>query len=257
VRIGCILDYNNDAARSAFSRISTLYGAIDLEVNPDYDFEVVVTLGGDGVMLRALHKFMGRSTPFFGMNRGSIGFLLNSYREEGLIARIQNGVTAKLNPLSVKVTTDDEREFSYLAINEVSLMRETQQAAKIDIFINNTLRLNNLVADGILLATPAGSSAYNYAVGGPIIPMSSNIMSLRAISPFRPRNWRGALILRSDTVRFDVLEQDKRPVSVSADSVEIRRAKTIEVEEKTDIVMSILFDPEDRLEERALKEQFI
>lgn len=257
MRIGCIFDKLSVYAVEAFRELSSLYDIFDVENNPDRDICVVLTLGGDGVMLKALHTFMHRKIPIFGMNRGSIGFLLNEYSTYNLIERLQAARPAIISPLEMKVTDKNGNVISHLAINEVSLIRETNQAAKIKINLNGEVRLNYLVADGLLIATPAGSTAYNYAVGGPIIPINANVMFLSPISPFRPRQWRGALILRNDVVALEILEEDKRPVSASADSVEIRDAKFIEVKERSDIKMSILFDADDRLETRAVREQFI
>ena len=257
LRIGCVFDKLSAYAVEAFGQLSSLYDIFDIENASDLNVDIVLTLGGDGIMLKALHLFMHQNIPIFGMNRGSIGFLLNSYSVDNLIERIKLSKPAIISPLEMKVTDKDGNVSSHLAINEVSLIRETHQAAKIKIILNDELRLNHLVADGLLVSTPAGSTAYNYAVGGPIIPINANVMSLSPISPFRPRQWRGALILRSDVVALEVLEEDKRPVSASADAIEIRDAKFVEIRERSDIKMSLLFDADDRLETRAVREQFI
>ncbi|WHQ47028.1 MAG: NAD kinase [Candidatus Midichloria sp.] len=257
MHIGCIIDKLSPYAVQAFEQLSSLYNISDIEHCSKQNFDVILTLGGDGVMLRALHNFMHKNIPIFGMNRGSIGFLLNSYSTNNLISRIQKASIAVLSPLEMKVTDKDRKMHSYLAINEISLIRENHQAAKIKINVNGKLRLNHLVSDGLLVATPAGSTAYNYAVGGPIIPINANVMALSPISPFRPRQWRGALILRSDIVQLEILEPNKRPVSASADSAEVRDAKFVEIKERSDIRLSVLFDSDDKLETRAIKEQFI
>ncbi|MDJ1258027.1 MAG: NAD kinase [Candidatus Midichloria sp.] len=257
MHIGCVIDKLSTYAVQAFEQLSSLYNILDVEHCSKQDFDVILTLGGDGAMLKALHSFMHNNIPIFGMNRGSIGFLLNSYSTDDLISRIQKASTAILSPLEMKVIDKDGKTHSHLAINEVSLIRETHQAAKIKINVNGELRLNHLVSDGVLVATPAGSTAYNYAVGGPIIPINANVMALSPISPFRPRQWHGALILRSDTVQLEVLETYKRPVSASADSAEVRDAKFVEIKERSDIKLSVLFDSDDKLETRAIKEQFI
>jgi len=255
--IGCVIDKTSISAVESFKELSLLYDIVDVEDSSDMDFDVILTLGGDGMMLRALHIFMQSDIPVFGMNRGSIGFLLNQYSTKNLLSRIEKASVAALKPLEMKVTDSNGIIHSHLAINEVSLLRETHQAAKIKISVNGEVCLNYLVADGVLVSTPAGSTAYNYAVGGPIIPTNANVMALSPISPFRPRQWRGALILRSDIVHLEILDMEKRPVSASADAAEVRDARIIEIKERSDIKLSVLFDSDDRLESRATKEQFI
>lgn len=255
--IGCFFDSISDDAHKAFLELSVLYGIIDVAAHPDLDFDVVVTLGGDGVMLKALHAFIGKKTRIFGMNRGSIGFLLNRYQKENLLSRIENAHLSVLHPLEMLVHDINDQTHYHVAVNEVSLMRQTHQAAHIQVELNSQLCLHNLIADGVIVATPAGSTAYNYAAGGPIIPINSNVMALTPINAFRPRQWRGALILREDIVKFTVIDHVKRPVSVSADAYEIRNVKSVEVYERKDVTMNLLFDQDDKLEMRATQEQFI
>ncbi len=257
MHIGCIIDKSSSYAIEAFSELSKIYNIVDIDSVSNHDFDVMLTLGGDGVMLKALHHSMHSGIPVFGMNRGSIGFLLNQYSSTDLITRLKNATIFLISPLEMKVIDKNNVEHNRLAINEASVIRETHQAAKISISINGKPCLNHLIADGIMVSTPTGSTAYNYAVGGPIIPNKANVLALSPISPFRPRQWRGALILREDVVQLEVLEHEKRPVSASADAEEVREAKFIEIKERSDIKLKILFDPENSFESRALKEQFI
>ena len=219
--------------------------------------DVVVALGGDGSMLRALHDSVKHKKPVFGMNRGSIGFLLNEYRAEGLEARLKKAQAVKICPLHMKVKTVDGKNHDLLAINEVSLLRETRQTAKIRIKIDDVARLEELICDGILVATPAGSTAYNLSVYGPIIPLNSGLLALTPIGAFRPRRWRGALLPQSSHLVFDILEAHNRPVSAVADFTEIRDVETVEVWQDDKIGISLLFDPEMNLDERIIKEQFM
>lgn len=240
-----------DVAQAALQRLTEHYG----ETAPQ-QAEVVVVLGGDGFMLQMLHRFMGTGVPIFGMNRGSVGFLLNEYREDGLVERLKSAVPVILHPLRMEATTVDGRVAKGIAINEVSLLRQTRQTAKIAIKIDGVERLPELTCDGVLVATPAGSTAYNLSAHGPIIPLGAGLLALTPISAFRPRRWRGALLPHRAKVRFDVLEADKRPVSATADHTEIRNVVAVDVCEDRATKMTLLFDPEHNLEERILKEQF-
>ena len=219
--------------------------------------DIVVALGGDGLMLRALHDSVTHKKPVFGMNRGSVGFLLNEYHEENLLERLARAQAVKINPLRMRATTTGGKKHDALAINEVSLLRETRQTAKLRIKIDGVTRLEELSCDGIIVATPAGSTAYNLSAYGPIIPLNAGIMALTPLSAFRPRRWRGALLPLSSRIMLEVLEAEKRPVSAVADFTEIRDVETVEVwrDEKVDI--SLLFDPEMNLDERIIKEQFM
>jgi len=239
-------------ALEAKSKLISLYGDTSLD-----DADVVVALGGDGYMLRALHDSVKHKKPVFGMNRGSVGFLLNEYKEQDLQERLEKAQTVKINPLRMKVKTVGGELYDKLAINEVSLLRETKQAAKLKITIDEKTRLDELICDGIIIATPAGSTAYNLSVHGPIIPLSADLLALTPISAFRPRRWRGALLTQSANIKIDILEAKDRPVSAVADFTEIRDAETIEIFCDRSIELSLLFDPEMDLDERIIKEQFM
>jgi len=241
-----------DPAREAADMLTRRYGAVAPE-----QADVIVALGGDGFMLETLHKSLPRAVPIFGMNRGSIGFLMNEFRETGLVERLDKAMPVVLHPLRMRATRIDGTEEDALAINEVSLLREVRQAAKLRVRVNGVLRLDELICDGILLSTPAGSTAYNMSVYGPIIPLGAGIMALTPISAFRPRRWRGALLPHDATVAIDILEPAKRPVSAVADFTEVRDVLAVEIREARDVNLTLLFDPDQHLEERMLKEQFL
>jgi NAD+ kinase len=219
--------------------------------------DVIVALGGDGLMLESLHAYMSRGIPIYGMNRGTVGFLMNAYSPDGLRERLARADQVQLHPLrmAADTTTDGHREA--LALNEVSLLRESRQAAKIRIGVDGITRLEELICDGILLATPAGSTAYNLSAHGPIIPIGAPLLALTPISAFRPRRWRGALLPSKAVVTFEILEADKRPVSATADYTEVRDVRHVKVYEDRSVASYLLFDPEHNLEERILKEQFL
>ncbi len=219
--------------------------------------DVIVALGGDGFMLSVLHETRHLNRPIYGMNQGTVGFLMNSFSMENLVARLQAAELAVLHPLEMTAIDAAGVAHRAMAINEVSVFRETRQAAKIRISIDNQVRLEELVCDGVLVATPAGSTAYNLSAHGPILPLEAEILALTPISAFRPRRWRGALLPSTARVRFDVLDPKKRPVSVVADNQEIRNVVQIEVVEDLAAELQLLFDPEHNLEERILNEQFI
>jgi NAD+ kinase len=224
-------------------------------VNPK-EADIIVALGGDGFMLHTLHEYKSDSVAFYGMNRGSIGFLMNAYEPDVLMDRLDTTEPVDLHPLQMSVTCTDGRIETASAINEVSLLRQTQQAAKIRIVINGVTRLEELICDGILVSTPAGSSAYNLSAHGPIVPIGSDILCVTPISAFRPRRWRGALLDHAAQVRFEMLEADKRPVSACADYTEIRDVISVDVREDREKSVRILFDKEHDLQERMIKEQF-
>jgi NAD+ kinase len=219
--------------------------------------DVIVALGGDGFMLETLHSCIERPVPIYGMNLGTVGFLLNEYRTDGLYERLASGMSAPLHPLRMRVACRNGGVELGLGINEVSLFRETRQAANIQIAIDGVVRLENLICDGVLVATPAGSTAYNLSAHGPILPVGANLLALTPISAFRPRRWRGALLPSKTRFRFTVIDPDKRPVSAVADYTEIRDVMEVEVWEDRDITLTLLFDPEHNMEERILKEQFV
>ena len=217
--------------------------------------DVIVALGGDGLMLQTLHDNIDEAKPIFGINKGSVGFLMNDYNDDDLLERIESATLTKVYPLQMTVKTEQE-EISAKAINEVSLLRQTYQAAKIKIKIDNKIRLEELICDGILLATPAGSTAYNLSAHGPILPINSNLLALTPISAFRPRRWKGALLPHDSIVEIEILEKTKRPVSAVADNLEIRDIESVKITEDRKTELFMLFDPETNLEEKILEEQF-
>ncbi len=238
-------------AQTARAALIGRYGDVPFE-----EAEVIVALGGDGFMLQTLHDTQHLAAPVYGMNRGTIGFLMNAYGEADLIARLEAAEREVINPLSMTATHVDGSVSRALAINEVSLLRAGPQAAKLQITIDGRLRMQELVCDGALVATPAGSTAYNYSAHGPILPIGSDVLALTAMSAFRPRRWRGALLPMKAKVRFDVLEQEKRPVMADADGHSHRDVVTVEIASEKSISHTILFDPGHGLEERLISEQF-
>jgi NAD+ kinase len=243
---------DNEAAQTALAELRALYGALD----PDAA-EIIVPLGGDGFMLETLHRFVGKGVPIFGMHRGSVGFLMNLYAAAGLPERIAAAQPVELRPLEMAAVDVSGACRRAIAFNEVSLLRETRQGAKLRVLVDNVVRLDELMADGILLSTPVGSTAYNLSAHGPIIPLGAGILALTPISAFRPRRWRGALLPRGAKVRIEALEVDKRPVSAVADFTEVRDIVSVNIEETRDVTMTLLFDHDANLEERVFKEQFL
>jgi len=243
---------NAPASREALERLRARYPSV-----PVAEADVIVALGGDGFMLETLHAHVDRHVPIYGMNKGTVGFLMNDYSEEGLVERIRGAMVASIHPLAMRAACTDGHVIEAVAINEVALLRQTRQAAKIRISIDGRVRLSELVCDGVLVATPAGSTAYNLSAHGPILPVSSGVLALTPISAFRPRRWRGAILPRDSRVSFEVLDPGYRPVSATADNIEARDVVEVTVHENREVVFSILFDPEHGLEERILKEQFI
>jgi len=248
----CIVAADNEAAQVALKDLTERYGNADPAAS-----DVIVPLGGDGFMLETLHRSLPTRLPIFGMHRGSVGFLMNAYRPEDLPERIAAAQPVTLNPLEMAALDVHSRCHRAIAFNEVSLLRETRQGAKLRVSVDGVVRLEELVADGILLSTPVGSTAYNLSAHGPIIPLTANILALTPISAFRPRRWRGALLPRGAQVKIEALEIDKRPVSAVADFTEVRDVSTVEIRENRDISMTLLFDHEANLEERVFKEQFL
>jgi len=238
-------------AQDAKARLAHRYGN-----TPEEAADVVVALGGDGFMLEILHRNLASRRPIYGMNRGSVGFLMNDYREEGLVERIAAAEQAVIHPLRMTALDRAGRSHQALAINDVSLLRETRQTAKLRILIDGRPRLEELICDGVLVSTPAGSTAYNLSAHGPIIPIDAQVLAVTPISAFRPRRWRGALISHRARVSFEILEGDKRPVSAVADNVEVRNVARVDVTEDRSISLSVLFDAGRSLEERMLAEQF-
>ncbi|MZR30818.1 NAD kinase [Sneathiella litorea] len=242
----------SEDAQIACESLIARYGNV-----PATEAEVIVALGGDGFMLETMHSFMSSKIPIYGMNKGTVGFLLNTYQEEGLIERLSAGEITKLHPLNMVAVNMHGEKTEALAINEVSLLRESRQTAKIRISIDGHVKVAELTCDGVLVATPAGSTAYNYSAHGPILPVNAGVLALTPISAFRPRRWRGAILPREARIELEVLEANKRPVSAVADAVEVRDVATVIIEEKRDISIRLLFDPEHNLEKRILDEQFI
>lgn len=220
------------------------------------DASVIVALGGDGFMLQTLHLFLGREVPIYGVNFGSIGFLMNEYREVGLPERLEAATPAQIHPLLMRAEAHGEWTEA-LAFNDVSLLRETRQTAKLRISVDGKVRLNELICDGILTSTPAGSTAYNLSAHGPILPIESALLAMTPLSAFRPRRWRGALLPHRAKIHIDILEPAKRPVSATADSFEVRNVTRVDIAEDRNTSMTMLFDADRSLEERILAEQFL
>ncbi len=243
---------NTPDARAARDRLAARYGECEPEAA-----EIVVVLGGDGTMLETLHRFMDKPRPIFGMNHGTIGFLMNRYADDDLAGRIERARETIVHPLLMRAIDAKGKEHQALAINEVSLLRQRAQTAKIGVFIDGVERLPELICDGVMVATPAGSTAYNLSAHGPILPIGSGVLALTPISAFRPRRWRGAVLPREARVRFEIREAEKRPVSATADFTEIRDVREVAVSEEPSRKLTLLFDPEHHLEERILQEQFV
>lgn len=238
-------------AEAALSRLVPRYG----NCAPS-EADAIVALGGDGLMLRTLHRFINDRIPIYGMNRGSVGFLMNEYREDALRERLAAAEVNRVHPLSMVAYDAAGKAAKALAINEVSLFRETFQAAKLKISIDGTVRMEELICDGVLVATPAGSTAYNLSAYGPILPINAQLLALTPISPFRPRRWRGALLPNKARITITALEHDKRPVSAVADHVEMRNIVRVETEQARHVDLLMMFDPGHSLDERVLAEQF-
>ena len=240
-----------DVAQAARTALIARYGDAPMEAA-----DVIVALGGDGFMLQTLHGTEALSAPVYGMNRGTIGFLMNEYGEGDLVERLEAAELAEINPLRMTSWDVNGTRHQALAINEVSLLRAGPQAAKLRITVDGRLRMDELVCDGALVSTPAGSTAYNYSAHGPVLPIGSDVLAMTAVAAFRPRRWRGALLPKTAHVRFDVLEVDKRPVMAEADSRSYREVAAVEVISEPSVVHRILFDPGHGLEERLISEQF-
>jgi NAD+ kinase len=238
-------------AQAGRGKLIDRYGGCDPETA-----DIIVALGGDGFMLEMLHLHMDRRVPIYGMNRGSVGFLMNNYREDGLLRRVARSRPVVLHPLRMIARGMDGETVEALAINDVSLLRQTRQTSKLKISIDGVVRLEELICDGALVSTPAGSTAYNLSIGGPIIPLAANLLAITPIAAFRPRRWRGALLQHTARVKIEILEAAKRPVSAVADSSEVRNVREVEITEDRSIALTLLFDPQHALEERVLKEQF-
>ena len=238
-------------AQKALEELKSAYGAAAPE-----EAETIVVLGGDGTMLRALHVFADYQAPLYGMNLGTLGFLLNPHARDKLAARIARARRFTIHPLVMQATDKDGQTHQELAFNEVSLLRETHNAAKIRVHVNDRVRIKELVCDGVMVSTPVGSTAYNSSAGGPILPLQANIMAMTPISVFRPRRWPGALVRNNVQIRFEIISAVERPVSATADAKEVREVKEVNIRESRKITKTLLFDPENPLQERVFKEQF-
>ena len=238
-------------AREALARLTERYGSVEAR-----KADAIVALGGDGLMLQTLHRYMNDRMPIYGMNRGSVGFLMNEYSETDLLQRLAKAEINRIHPLSMVAYDAAGKAAKALAINEVSLFRERHQAAKIKITIDGKVRLPELICDGVLVATPAGSTAYNLSAYGPILPINAPLLALTPISPFRPRRWRGALLPNKARITLTVDERDKRPVSAVADHFEKRDVVRVEIELAKHVDLFLMFDPGHSLDERVLAEQF-
>jgi NAD+ kinase len=238
-------------ACAARDRLVKQYGNVDPR-----EADAIVALGGDGLMLQTLHRTMRDRIPIYGMNRGSVGFLMNEFSENDLIGRLERAVITEIHPLAMTATDAEGARHQGLAINEVALFRQTHQAAKLKLSVNGQVRLDELICDGVLVATPAGSTAYNLSAYGPIIPIAAQLLALTPISAFRPRRWRGALLADTARIGISVQEPQKRPVSAVADNVEFRSVVEVEISQASDIDLFMMFDPDHDLDERILSEQF-
>ena len=238
-------------AQEALAALVKAHGQAEPE-----DADILVALGGDGFMLQTLHRHGALGKPVYGMKLGTVGFLMNQFRPDGMLERIASATPAVLNPLEMTAHTESGAKVQSLAYNEVSLLRQTRQAAHIRIDLHEQTRLDELIADGVMLATPAGSTAYNFSVSGPILPLGANVLALTPIAPFRPRRWRGAVVKADTEVRFTILDPYKRPVSATADSHEVRDVIDVHIRQSQKHSVTLLFDAEYNLEERILIEQF-
>ncbi len=239
------------AARRAASRLAKAYGNAPVE-----SADAVVALGGDGHMLQTMHRMISTGIPVYGMNRGTVGFLMNDFSEKDLRERLRDAELTSVHPLKMVATTADGKQQTAIAFNEVSLLRQRHQAAKIAITIDGKARLEELICDGLLVATPVGSTAYNLSAHGPILPIGSPLLALTPISAFRPRRWRGAIVPHNARISFTITESEKRPVAAVADHLEVRNVRIVEVAEDESQAVKLLFDPGHSLAERVLNEQF-
>ena len=249
-----LLSSNREVAQAASALLGELYDFADADRAQSF-----VALGGDGFMLHTLHRILEgecRNLPVFGMNRGTVGFLMNEWRLDGLAERIEKAKAIRVAPLEMRATTVSGETLVHAAINEISLLRETRQTAKIEVLVNGHVVLPELVCDGVLVATPAGSTAYNLSAHGPILPLQAKMLALTAISPFRPRRWSGAILPDENNICFRVLEPELRPVSAVADQYEVRDVANVEIRLDRERSLTLLFDPEHALDERIAKEQF-
>jgi NAD+ kinase len=238
-------------AQKALEELKSKHGVV-----PPEEADAIVVLGGDGTMLRALHEFEDYAAPLFGLNLGTLGFLLNDFRRDDLLERIDNAKRFTIHPLRMTAIDKDGKKHSEVAYNEVSLLRETHNSAKIQVSVNDKVRIEELVCDGVMVSTPVGSTAYNLSAGGHVLPLDSNVVCMTPISAFRPRRWSGAVLRNNSKIEFTIKKSIERPVSVTADSKEVRDVRSVTVKEARKITKTLLYDPENPLEERIFKEQF-
>ncbi|VVT19306.1 NAD kinase [Rhizobium sp. EC-SD404] len=243
---------NAPDAQAARLDLEALFGTYAPE-----DADVIVALGGDGFMLQTLHRMMNSDKVLYGMNRGSIGFLMNEYAKDGLRERIERAVESEINPLEMVATDEDGTETHAFAINEVSVLRQSYQAAKLRVSVDGKVRLEELVCDGLMVATPAGSTAYNLSAHGPILPLVSPLLALTPVSAFRPRRWRGALLSNKAEVTIEVLEREKRPVNAVADNTEVKSVRLVRIVQSRQTTARLLSDPDHSWDDRILAEQFL
>lgn len=248
----CFISSDADNAQQAAERLAALYGQCARD-----EADVIVALGGDGFMLQTLHDTMVSGKLIYGMNQGSVGFLLNEYREDGLRERIAAAVEHPIHPLEMTAVDAQGNSVHAYAINEVSLLRQSYQAAKLKVTVDGRVRLEELICDGLMVATPAGSTAYNLSAHGPILPLEAPLLALTPVSAFRPRRWRGALLPNRVTVEMEVLEGDKRPVNAVADHTEVKSVRSVEIRESRSVTARILSDPDQSWDDRILAEQFL
>ena len=241
----------NKKAKIASTKLIKHYGQVELS-----KAEIIVAVGGDGAMLNALRESISSNLPVFGLNRGNIGFLMNNFSEFDLIKRLEKAKEIIVHPLEMLVSDVENNEYKEMAVNEVSIFRSTHQSAMISIKMDETERLSELTCDGIMVATPVGSTAYNLSAHGPIIPIDSEILALTPISPFRPRSWRGALIKNKSIIEFEINNPKLRPVSASADSREVKNVTKVKIYQRNDINLRIMYDQNNSMEDRYLREQF-
>jgi NAD+ kinase len=240
-----------EEAQAALAELRKRYAEAPIE-----QAQVIVALGGDGFMLRTLHRHLALDKPVFGMKLGTVGFLMNQFNPDNLTDRIARAQPTSLKPLVMEAVSESGTTSSSLAFNEVSLLRQTKQAAHIRVSINNAVKIEELMCDGVLVCTSAGSTAYNLSAHGPILPLGADVLAMTPISPFRPRRWRGAILRAGSEVKFEILDHYKRPVSATADSNEVRDVVEVLIRESREKTVTLLFDPEHNLEDRILNEQF-
>jgi NAD+ kinase len=241
----------SERARQGFEILRTKYEFVDVD-----QADVIVALGGDGFLLSTMHEHLDTGLPIYGMNRGTVGFMLNEFNEDDLLSRVQNARRETIHPLRMIATDNYGKASQSLAFNEVSLIRYSNQSANIRILVNGKVRMEKLICDGVLVATPAGSTAYNLSAHGPVIPLGASVLALTPVSPFRPRRWKGAVLPANSVFDFEIIDPGKRPVGAAADSFEVKNAVTVTVREATDIKVPVLFDQGHSLEERIITEQF-